>query len=432
MRIAIIGTGISGLATAWLLHRRHDITVFEADRRVGGHTHTVRVPRADGPPLALDTGFIVFNRDRYPNLSRLFDMLGVESQETDMSFAVSCGGCGLEYSGGSLASLFAQKRNLMRPAFLGMLRDIARFGELGTRDLQSGFARALTLHEYLAARPVGDEFARHYLFPMAAALWSSGTREARDFPAETLLRFFANHGLLRLSDRLRWQTVVGGSHAYVRALVREFAHRIHVQTPIAGVTRGGGGVRVWFDDQISQWFDRVVIATHADQALSLLRDASTLERELLGAWRYSRNETWLHTDTRHLPRNRSAWASWNYLLPDCVASGSTASASYYLNRLQRLDVGDDYVVTLNPKSPPAPESVIRHMTYTHPVYALESVATQPDLPALNRRGDTFFCGAYFGYGFHEDGLRSALQVADAFGLSLAPPSTGAVPERSFR
>jgi len=421
MRIAIIGTGISGLAAAWLLDREHDITVFEAADRVGGHTHTVLHRAAGQRSLALDTGFIVFNRDNYPNFSRLLDILGVDSRETDMSFAVSCARCGLEYSGGSVASLFAQRRNLVRPSFLRMLADIGRFGRQGSLDLAAGTAGGLSLGQYVSGHRFGPEFVRHYITPMAAALWSSGTGVIDDFPAETLLRFFANHGLLRVRDRVRWRTVAGGSHTYVRALVRRFAHNVHTSTPVTAVSRGAGGVRVWFDDGVSQWFDRVVIATHANQALALLSDPSPLERELLGAWRYSRNDTWLHTDIRHLPGNRAAWASWNYMQSDCRRPGHRVTASYYLNKLQGLDAQDDYVVTLNPQTPPRLSSVVKRMTYTHPVYSAESAATQPELARLNGVRRTFYCGAYFGYGFHEDGLRSALQVAEAFGLTLTAP-----------
>ncbi len=417
MRIAVIGTGISGLAAAWLLNRRHEVHVFEKQARVGGHSNTVSV-RKEGRQLRLDTGFIVFNRFNYPYLTRLFDLLSVESQETDMSFAVRCDRCDLEYNGRSLSSLFAQKRNLVRPAFHRMLVDIARFGSLGRRQLASGRLTGLSLGQYLSRMSFGHDFSRHYLVPMAAALWSSGTGVIDEFPAESLLRFFDNHGLLRLRDRFPWQTVVGGSRTYVETIQRDFADRLHAGQPVTGVSRSSAGVRLAFDDGGADTFDRVVIATHADEALKLLRDPSQDEIELLSPWRYSDNDTWLHTDVSHLPRRRSAWASWNYTLPDCRAPGQAVSVSYYLNSLQRLDVESDYVVTLNPRRPPAAERVIERIRYTHPIFASESVATQPELPRLNGQRNTFYAGAYFGYGFHEDGMRSAVQVADAFGIGM--------------
>jgi predicted NAD/FAD-binding protein len=418
MRIAVIGTGISGLASAWLLNQRHEVHVFEARDRVGGHTHTIKVDRG-GRELALDTGFLVFNRVNYPNLSRLFDRLDVPAQETDMSFAVRCERCDLEYSGHNALSLFAQKRNLFRPGFYRMLVDISRFGSLGKRQLAEGTVSGTTLGEYLAEGDLGEEFATHYLVPMAAALWSSGTHVIDEFPAEYLLRFFDNHGLLQLKDRMQWLTVAGGSHTYVAALTRDLGERVYTNTPVRGVARISGGVRLFFANGASELFDRVVLATHADQALGILCDPSQDELELLGRWRYSRNDTWLHTDTSQLPRRRSAWGAWNYMLSNCKIPAQSVAASYYLNRLQRLEVDEDYVVTLNPNSPPAAERVIRRMEYSHPIYDLDSVSTQPELPRLNGPRSTFFAGAYFGHGFHEDGMNSALQVADAFGVSLS-------------
>lgn len=417
MRIAVIGTGISGLAAAWLLNRRHEVHVFEKQPRIGGHSHTVSVEH-DGRRLPLDTGFIVFNEVNYPNLTRLFDRLSVPSQESDMSFAVRCERCDLEYNGRNIASLFAQPINVMRPAFHRMLLDIARFAGMGTRQLASGAAAGLSLREYLSRAPFGPEFAKHYLVPMAAALWSTGTGVVDHFPAESLLRFFENHGLLRLRRRLQWRTVVGGSRTYVEAIRRELADRVHADTPVKGIIRSASGVRLVFANGGAEFFDRVVIATHADEALKLLCDPSRQELELLSVWRYSENDTWLHTDVTHLPRRPSARASWNYALPDCRVPGRAVSVSYYLNSLQRLDVDEHFVVTLNPTRPPVAERVIRRMQYTHPIFTAESVATQSELPRLNGQRGTFYAGAYFGYGFHEDGMRSAVQVADAFGIGM--------------
>lgn len=417
MRIAVIGTGISGLAAAWLLNRRHEVHLFEKQPRIGGHSHTVNVEH-DGRRLALDTGFIVFNNVNYPNLTRLFDLLSVSSQEADMSFAVRCERCDLEYNGRNLASLFAQPINVVRPAYYRMLLDIVRFAGLGKRQLASGAAAGLSLRDYLNRAPFGPEFAKHYLLPMAAALWSAGTGVVDHFPAESLLRFFENHGLLRLTGRFPWRTVVGGSRTYVEAIRRDLADRVHESTPVKGIFRSAPGVRLVFANDRVESFDRVVIATHADEALKLLCDPSRQELELLSAWRYSDNDTWLHTDASHLPRRQSARASWNYALPDCRAPGRAVSVSYYLNSLQRLDTEEDFVVTLNPTRPPAAERVIRRMRYTHPIFTAESVATQSELPRLNGQRDTFYAGAYFGHGFHEDGIRSAVQVADAFGIGM--------------
>lgn len=417
MRIAVIGTGISGLAAAWLLNRRHEVHLFEKRPRVGGHSHTVTVEH-DGRPLSLDTGFIVFNELNYPNLTRLFELLSVPSQDSDMSFALRCERCDLEYNGRNLSSLFAQRRNVIRPTFYRMLLDIARFGALGRKQLVTGAAAGLTLNEYLKRLPCGPDFAKHYLLPMAAALWSAGMGVIDHFPAESLLQFFENHGLLRLRHRIKWRTVVGGSRIYVEAMRRDFADRLHTDTPVRAISRSRAGARLVFEDDSAERFDCVVIATHADEALKLLCDPSRDERELLSPWRYSDNDTWLHTDVSQLPRRRSAWASWNYALPDCRTPGEAVSVSYHLNALQRLDVEENFVVTLNPTRPPSPARVIKRMRYSHPIFTARSAATQPDLPRLNGKRNTFFAGAYFGHGFHEDGMRSAVQVAEALGVGM--------------
>lgn len=414
MRIAIIGGGISGLGAAWLLGRRHDVRLFEAAPWIGGHTHTIRV-RHGGREVALDTGFMVFNRVTYPRLARLFDALGVESQDADMSFSVQCACCALEYSGRGLGGVFAQRRNLARPSFHAMLADIARFNRLGCRLVETGALPSLTLDRFLDEHAFGRSFARHYLIPMAAALWSSGTRAVGRFPVESLLRFFHNHGFFR-RYRVRWQTLVGGSDTYVRAMLRDLPGRVHPSTPVARLERGTGGVRVHFATGGSQAFDAAVVATHADQALAILDRPSPAERELLSAWEYARNDTVLHTDASRLPRRERARAAWNYRLADCERGAEAASISYHLNRLQRLDEPDDFVVTLNARRPFRPDLVLARMAYTHPVFTPESLSTQPDLPTLGGRRRTWYCGAYFGYGFHEDGFASAVRMADALGV----------------
>jgi predicted NAD/FAD-binding protein len=366
----------------------------------------------------LDTGFLVFNQDNYPNLTRLFERLGVESQETDMSFGISCERCDVEYSGHSIRGLFAQRRNLLRPSHYRMLADIERFNRAGRRALEEGTARNQTLGEFLSAGEYGRDFSAHYLVPMASALWSSGTGAIEEFPMQSLLRFFETHGLLQVKDRLKWRTVSGGSQNYVRAVTRDFEERVHLNTPVKGIARTNDGPRLFLHDGSSHLFDRVVIAAHADQALAMLCDPSREEHELLSRWSYSRNDTWLHTDTSHLPRRPAAWASWSYMQSDCQKSSDSVSVSYYLNRLQQLETKEDFIVTLNPARPPAADCVIKRMSYMHPVFTEVAVQTQSELPGLNGPRGTYFCGAHFGYGFHEDGLRSAVQVADMFGISM--------------
>lgn len=413
MKIAVVGSGISGLGAAWLLSAAHDVELFEARERLGGHTHTVRVDRPEGP-LRLDTGFMIFNRATYPLLTRLFDRLGVSDQATDMSFSVCCDACGLAYAGRGWRGLFAQPANAVRPSFLGMLNDIRRFAQ---RADGVGIAEHRTLEAFLRDEAFGQEFRDHYIVPMAAALWSSGPDVARSFPIRVLMEFFRRHGLLRVRERLDWRTLPGGSSTYVQALSRGLTRRgarIHPGAPVAAVRRNGRGVVVLVEGREVE-FDHVVVATHADQALALLVRPTSAERELLSAWRYSSNDTWLHTDARLLPAREATWSAWNYRVSDCRNGGERVTVTYGLNQLQQLDAGTRYLVTLNPPAPPAGEHVIARMRYRHPMMTPESVATWDELPELNGRGRVSFCGSYFGYGFHEDGLRSAADVAAALG-----------------
>lgn len=410
MNIAVVGSGISGLGAAWLLSARHDVELFEARPRLGGHTHTVHVDGPDGP-VGLDTGFMIFNRTTYPLLTRLFDRLEVPSQDTDMSFSVECGACRLAYSGGGWRGLLAQPLNAVRPGFLGMLNDIRRFAQ------QAGALPAdeeRTLEGFLRDESFGREFRDHYIVPMAAALWSSGPSVVRRFPIRVLLAFFARHGLLRMSDRLAWQTVPGGSSRYVRKLADRLDGRIRLGAPVERVRRNGRGVSLRVGET-DLTYDHVVLATHADQALGLLERPSDAERELLSAWRYSANDTWLHTDERLLPGPMATWSAWNYRVSDCRDPEHRVTATYGLNRLQRLDASTEYLVTLNPSTPPADGQVIARMRYRHPMMTPESTGTWGELPGLNGAGRVWFCGSYFGYGFHEDGLRSAVEVAAALG-----------------
>lgn len=409
VRVAVIGSGISGLGTAWLLRDRFDVTLFEARDRLGGHTHTVSVD--DGrTSLGLDTGFLIFNRTTYPRLTRLFEALSIPTQATDMSFSVRCDACRLEYAGRGLRGLFAQKGNAFHPSFLRMLADIGRFAREGRKARND----RRTLTEYLDAEDFGDEFRRHYIVPMASALWSSGSETSGRFPIGPLFEFFRNHGLLRIRDRLDWQTIPGGSSTYVRAMEPALRNRVRTSCPIQKVSRDGRYVRVeWAGGGDS--FDHVVIATHADQALALLGRPTDPERALLGAWAYTESDTWLHSDSRLLPGRRAAWSAWNYHVVDCRRPTVSPNVSYGLNFLQRLSSERDYFVTLNPHAQPEPSRVIARMRYRHPAMTAESTATWADLPELNGRSRISFCGSYFGTGFHEDGLRSAVSVSELLG-----------------
>jgi predicted NAD/FAD-binding protein len=415
MKIAVIGSGISGLASAWLLSRMHDVRLFEKRARLGGHTHTV-VHEVDGRELSLDTGFIVYNNATYPLLTRLFDELAVETRASDMSFSVSCASPDIEYASHSLRGLLAKPSLVLSPAYLKMLVDIVRFGRRGRRILAGAGDPAVTIAQFLSEGRFSRTFARYYLLPMVSAIWSSGTELAADYPRDPLLRFLDNHGLLQVSGQPTWRTVVGGSHSYIEPLTRPFRDHIHLGHGVKRIIRLADRVELALEDGSAHTCDHVVIAAHADQALAMLAEPSVEEADLLGSWRYSVNDTWLHTDSALMPRRSAAWASWNYLMTD--ASRESASLTYHLNRLQGLDADREYLVTLNPENEPASESVIRRLSYSHPIFTRQSVETQSELPRINGRNRTHFCGAYFGNGFHEDGLASAVAVADDLGVAF--------------
>lgn len=414
-KIAVVGSGISGLGAAWLLNRKHEVHLFDKRSRLGGHTHTVK---HDHRGLALDTGFIVYNEQTYPTLTKVFSILGIATQPSDMSFAVSSRTPDLEYSGSSLRGLLAQPTNALRPSYLGMLKDIWRFGQVGAEILENRPDPSVTIGDFLRDEKFGDYFATYFLLPMTAAIWSTGTGPTGEFPRDTLLRFFANHGLLSIKGQPEWRTVVGGSSTYIAEMTRDFSDRVHLDCGVAQIDRSPGEVSLTLTDGSRHRFDHVVIATHADQALTMLGDPTSDERALLGAWTYSDNDTWLHTDTGLMPRRRSAWASWNYLIENAAEKEDQVCVSYHLNRLQKLDAESEFVVTLNPPRAPKSGTVIRRMHYRHPVFDRRSTSSQAQLPHLNGKNRTHFCGAYFRYGFHEDGLVSAVQVAEDFGISL--------------
>lgn len=416
-RIAVVGSGISGLATAHFLAKRHAVTLFEAAPRLGGHTNTVDIEE-DGHVFGVDTGFLVFNTRTYPNLIALFDELGVVHCESDMSFSVSVGGGALEWAGTNLRTVFAQPGNLMSASFLSMLRDILRFNRQAHVNLAAARRERHSLGDLLTAGRYGEPFCAHYLLPMAAAIWSTPSRDILSFPAETFLRFCLNHGLLQIFDRPRWRTVKGGARSYVRAIAGRLPD-VRLATPVRGIRRAATHVDV-LTDSGSERYDAIVLATHAPQTLRMLDDASDDERAVLGAFRYQPNTAFLHRDTRLLPRRRRVWSAWNYL--DAPLAGATDGApcvSYLLNQLQPLPVSTPVVVTLNPATLPAPELEYQRFEYEHPVFDQSAIDAQARLPALQGQRRTWFAGAWTGYGFHEDGLKSALRVVGDFGCAPA-------------
>lgn len=416
MKIAIIGSGISGLTAAYLLNRQHDISVFEASDWVGGHTHTVDV-QVDGRHFAIDTGFIVFNDWTYPNFIELLNQLGVGYQPTEMSFSVCDPLSGVEYNGNTLNSLFAQRRNLLSPAFWGMLRDILRFNREAVDDLQQQrIASDLSLGSYLQQRGYGERFIQHYIVPMGAAIWSMSLADMLNFPLQFFLRFFKNHGLLSVTDRPQWQVIKGGSSRYVAPLSASFAQRIRLQCPVQRVERDATGVTL-YSSAGSERFDKVVFACHSDQALHLLAAPSAAEQEILGALPYADNDVVLHTDTRLLPKRPLAWASWNYRLGG--PTSQPAALTYNMNILQGLKSDTTFCVSLNQTDAIEPSKILARYTYAHPQYSLAGVAAQARWEELLGANHSYFCGAYWANGFHEDGVVSALRVARAFGEALA-------------
>ena len=415
MKIAIIGSGIAGLTSAYLLSRQHEITLFEAGDRIGGHTHTVNVT-VEGKRYAVDTGFIVFNNWTYPNFIRLLGQIGVKFKPTEMSFSVCDEQTGLEYNGNNLNSLFAQRRNILSPGFWGMLRDILRFNRQAPLDLQEQRISAeMTLGDYLNAGGYGERFVRHYIVPMGAAIWSMSLADMLGFPLQFFVRFFKNHGLLSVSNRPQWCVIEGGSSSYIEPLTRGFREQIRLNCPVDKVARSEAGVVIHSTAGVEH-FDRVVFACHSDQALALLADPSQAEQEILGALPYASNDVVLHTDTRLLPDRKLAWASWNYRLSGNARS--QAAVTYDMNILQGIDSATTFCVSLNQTAVINPLKILARYTYAHPQYSLAAVAAQARWQEVSGVRNTFYCGAYWANGFHEDGVVSALRVADAFGERL--------------
>ncbi|MGL6289108.1 MAG: NAD(P)/FAD-dependent oxidoreductase [Silanimonas sp.] len=411
MRVAVVGSGIAGLSSAWLLSREHEVVLFESEARLGGHTHTHDVEQA-GKRYRVDTGFIVHNTHNYPLLTRMFDELGVASQDTTMSFGAQVEATGLEYNATNLDALFCQRRNLLSPSFVRMVREILRFYREAGALLQDP-GPGPSLGDYLEQNRYSALFRDAHLIPMASALWSSPSATILDFPAKYLVRFMDHHRMLQVEGRPQWRVVTGGSSTYIEALKSRWSVDVRVACPVQRVTRDEVGVTVKHVGGEDR-FDAIVIATHSDQALALLGDADALEREVLGAMPYQRNEVVLHTDRRILPTRRKAWAAWNAFVP--AEPGAECSVSYCMNLLQGLESPEPFVVTLNRSAAIDPAKIIATMTYHHPVYTHASVAAQERRGELNGRRRTWFAGAYWGFGFHEDGMRAGVEAAAGLGV----------------
>lgn len=430
MKIAIIGTGIAGNYAAYRLAPHHDITVFESNSRIGGHTNTLTI-REPGRKLAIDTGFIVFNDATYPNFIALLDELGVASQPSDMGFSVSSADGSIEYNGASLNRLFAQRSNLLKPSFYRMLADILRFNREAPAVLESG-GPELTLGEYLDRHGYTRNFSDHYIVPMGSAIWSATAERMRNMPMKFFVRFFQNHGLLSVNDRPQWRVIQGGSASYVDKLVARHRRRIRLETPVRGVRRYPDYVEVKAEGCEAERFDHVFFACHSDEALAMLSDPTPVEREVLGAIAYQRNEAALHTDTSLMPRRRRAWAAWNYHLPrpEAGADGGV-TLTYNMNILQSLEASREYCVTLNSTHSIDPEKILKVIQYSHPVFTERAVAAQKRHREVNGLR-SYYCGAYWRYGFHEDGVVSAMEALRDFEQDIEGDRYDGLEERDLR
>jgi predicted NAD/FAD-binding protein len=416
LKIAVIGAGVAGITASYLLQHQHDITLYEKNDYIGGHTHTIIIE--DGPDAGtpVDTGFIVLNDRTYPLLTALFSQLGVSITETDMSFSYYCRESGLQYASSNLNTIFAQRFNLIRPSFWRLLFGIVQLNSKTRQQLHQGRLGNMTLGEYLKQERFSQVLIKDYLIPMAAAIWSTPDVTMMDFPAESFFRFFDNHGLLNVTDQPQWYFVSGGSHTYVRAFLDGFKGHVLANHRVMEVRRTDSGPVITLHDGSEEQFDCVIIATHADEAYTMLADPTQEEILLLSPWKYTHNYTVLHTDISLLPPNRRAWASWNYLRERNVEERSPVTVTYHMNRLQNLKTVRNYCVTLNPVRTIPREHIVREMEYTHPMYTFDALETQRNLPNFNGQKNTYFCGSYFGYGFHEDAVRSAVQVTKKFGI----------------
>ena len=428
MKIAVIGSGISGLSAAWLLGRHHSVTVYEAESRLGGHSFTVNAPSPTGH-LPVDMGFIVYNEQTYPNLVAMFETLGVTTRPTNMGFSASLDEGRIEYGGDNLVALFSQARNLVSPRFWSMLRDLVRFYRHAPAHAAALDLESLTLGQYLDRFGYGEAFQNDHILPQAAAIWSASAEDIRNYPLVALVRFFENHGLLKILGRPMWRTVVGGSRAYVEKLTAQLGGPVCTGRPVTRVKRVAKGVMVTDAGGNAELYDHVIMATHADEGLALLDDVEPEERRLLGAFAYSRNRTVLHSDPALMPRRRRTWSAWNYLARTQAGGAQQLCVTYWMNRLQHLPRDRQYFVTLNPITEPDPATVVHSEVFTHPIFNAAALRAQPQLWSLQGAGGLWWCGAYFGSGFHEDGLQAGLAVAEALGGSKRPWQ---VPQESSR
>lgn len=417
-KIAVVGCGVAGLTAAWLLSRKHEVHLFEKNDYPGGHTRTLKIEDGPDAGLAVDTGFIVMNHRNYPLFTEVLKQLGVALADSSMTFSFHDRTSGYGYSGNSISTLFPSLSYYFMPKHLGLVRDLARFARIGYRDLQSGYLQGKTLGQYFKTRSFGRNFQESYFYPMGAAIWSSPVEEMQNFPAQPYLHFLENHGLLRLTNRPQWRFVKGGSCSYVEAMLRDFDRKPKLNAAPAGIRRTTGGVILRQQNGKELEFDHLVIGAHADEALALLDDPSDEERTKLSAWRYQPNEVVLHRSDRLLPPDSKQWASWNFIREPGDSNDRPVLVSYYMNRLQALETKNNYIVTLNPGSSIPEEQVINRTTLSHPLYSEEALATQPGLRRMNGKRNTWFCGSYFGYGFHEDAVQSAVEVARGFGIDL--------------
>jgi len=413
--LAIIGTGVAGLGCAHFLHRKYDLTLFEQNDYPGGHTNTVTVDE-QGRGIPIDTGFMVYNEVTYPNLTRLFRELEVKTKPTTMSFSVSHQPSGIEYNGAGLNRLFGQRRNLLRPRFWRLLTRMNRFNAEAIEALQDESYAPYTVGRYVQEMGYGDDFLNLFLVPMSSAVWSTPPDKMLDFPVRTLLRFFHNHGFLGLHTHHPWRTLEGGARSYVSKMTAPWRERIRLNSRAAKITRSGGGVTVTMASGAEERFDKVIMASHADETLRLLADPSPAERALLSPFHYQRNAATLHTDASVMPRTPACWASWNYRIEALPDGGTRPSTHYWMNSLQGVSQRRHYFVSLNSEDRVAPSSILRRIEYHHPLFSLDAIAAQRELPGLNRiaaEQSTYFCGSYFKYGFHEDAFTSGLECARA-------------------
>ena len=425
--IAVIGSGIAGLAASWLLSKKHNVTLYEKDGRLGGHSNTVEV-NFGVKKIDVDTGFIVFNNQNYPNLVALFTHLDVGTKSSNMSFSASLRDGTFEYSGTNLRGLFGQPSNALRLSFWQMLFDLNRFYKLAPAALKRGELKELSLGDYLRKKSFSAAFTENHILPMGAAIWSTTSREMKNYPAEAFVRFFKSHGLLQVTDRPEWRTVTSGSAQYVKKLIDDFSGTIRM-TGVNAIERSDNCVMVRENGGNIKNFDQVVVATHADQALSLLTDPSRDESAILGAWRYTKNRAFLHSDPKFMPRRKHVWASWNFIQNMTNQAETPLCVTYWMNSLQSIPDNYPLFVTLNPPQTQNPVDTHTIIDYEHPLYDRRALASQNKLWSLQGKRRTWFCGSYFGYGFHEDGLQSGLLVAEKLGGVKRPWH---VPEESSR